>query len=178
MHHPYDSSLVREIDPTNEQDARIALAWESAFKLAELRAQEYFLCVVARDIPNILVGRVADSYIVYCNEGLSRLSDEELKVVIAHEIGHLTLGHLEQQSTLGHRPARLVDEFDADMFAIEFLSRMSAEGEARSLVIATLRKCAAMNDLAEADRQLLKQRIDLLHPPASKLMEDAQTPHH
>ena len=55
----------------------------------------------------------------------SGLSSNDKRMLLAHELGHIVLGHMSDCSVLGYTPAGLIDEGqedEANEFALEFLA--------------------------------------------------------
>ena len=55
----------------------------------------------------------------------SNLSANDRRLLLAHELGHIVLGHMSDSSVLGYKPGGLIDEGqedEANEFALEFLA--------------------------------------------------------
>lgn len=60
--------------------------------------------------------------IVFIRSGLSA---NEKRMLLAHELGHIALGHMSDNNVLGYKPGGLIDEGqedEANEFALEFLA--------------------------------------------------------
>ena len=63
-----------------------------------------------------------DEQLVFIRAGLSA---NDRRLLLAHELGHIVLGHMSDCSVLGYTPAGLIDEGqedEANEFALEFLA--------------------------------------------------------
>lgn len=63
-----------------------------------------------------------DEQIVFIRSGLSA---NDRRLLLAHELGHIVLGHMSDNNVLGYKPGGLIDEGqedEANEFALEFLA--------------------------------------------------------
>lgn len=87
----------------------------------------------------------------------SDLSNNDRRLLLAHELGHIELGHLPGNNILGYTPGGLIDngqEDEANSFALEFLApicvldrrRITAPMTISSVTLLDYKRCRMVSD--------------------------------
>lgn len=87
------------------------------------------------------------------------VSANEKRLLLAHELGHIALGHITDNAVLGYRPCGLIDESqedEANAFALEFLAPV---GILKRKHINTPEKVSAMTLLDDKLSRLIADEV-------------------
>jgi hypothetical protein len=113
-----------------------------------------------KDIPGALVGKINGLFMILVNDAFMAVSKEERDAILAHELGHIKCGHLDNPNPLNMfkrmfgADSAIQMELEADKVAIE-----AGHMDGLSLVMDNIEKFydiigMGYKELAERERQL------------------------